>query len=416
MDFEWQSTHSERRLRSGDHPMSELESILLAYEKVSRAHRVAALASVVSVSGSTYRRIGAHMLITDDGEVTGAISGGCLERDVRRHAMWVMQSGKPTHLVYDSTGDDDGTEDAFALGCNGVVEVLVERLLPEDAYMAFLARCMLGPESGVVATVFASGPGAATTTGSRLLWCAGKTPLALGLEDAAQVHALAENARSVLASGTSSTRTLESGAGRLAVCFEIIEPPPRLAIFGGGHDAVPVAALAKAVGIRVIVVDPRPGHATRSRFPTVDGLMAAEPQAAVDALALDASSLAVVMNHNYRQDLAALRALLPTPVPYLGVLGPRRRTGRLLADLAASDCVATEKQLARLYSPVGLDLGAETPAEVALAIVAEMKAVLAGRRGGPSRERSGTLHDRADPRSDSAQRIERRLDSIRAVA
>jgi xanthine dehydrogenase accessory factor len=395
--------------------MSELESILFAYEEISRTGRVAALASVVSVGGSTYRRIGAHMLITDGGEVTGAISGGCLERDVRRHAMWVMQSGKPKHLVYDSTGDDDA-EDAFALGCNGVVEVWVERLLPEDRYMAFLARCMHGQESAVVATVFASGPDAATTTGSRLLWCAGKTPLALGLEDAAQVQALAEDARSVLASGTSSTRTLDTGAGRVAVCFEIIEPPPRLAIFGGGHDAVPVAALAKAVGIRVIVVDPRPGHATRTRFPTVDRLMAAEPQAAVDALELDGSSLAVVMNHNYRQDLAALRALLPTPVRYLGVLGPRRRTGRLLADLAASDCVATENQLARLYSPVGLDLGAETPAEVALAIVAEMKAVLAGRRGGPSRERPGTLHDRADPMFDSAHRIERRLGSITAAA
>src|SRR5437879_8926047 len=248
---------------------------------------------------------------------------------------------------------------------------------------------MTGPESWLVSTVFASGPGAATTTGSRLLWCAGKTPLALGLEDAAQRQRLAENARSVLASGTSSPRALASGAGRLAVCFEIIEPPPRLAIFGGGHDAVPVAALAKAVGIRVLVFCPRPGHPTRSRFPTVDGLMAAEPQAAVDALALDGSSLAVVMNHNYRQDLAALRALLPTPVPYLGVLGPRRRTGRLLADLAASDCVATEKQLARLYSPVGLDLGAETAAEGVLAVVAAIKAFRGGRRGGPCRLGAG---------------------------
>jgi xanthine dehydrogenase accessory factor len=141
--------------------MSELESILLAYDKVSRAGRIAALASVVSVGGSTYRRIGAHMLITDDGEVTGAISGGCLERDVRRHAMWVMQSGRPKHLVYDSTGDDDDAEDTFSLGCNGVVEILVERLLPEDRYMAFLARCLRGPESGVVATIFASGPDAA---------------------------------------------------------------------------------------------------------------------------------------------------------------------------------------------------------------------------------------------------------------
>jgi len=211
---------------------------------------------------------------------------------------------------------------------------------------------------------------------------------------------LADGARSVLASGISSTRTLDSGAGRMAVCFEIIEPPPRLAIFGGGYDAAPVAALAKAVGARVIVVDARPGHATRIRFPTADQLLVARPQAAVEALALDGNSLAVVMNHNYHQDLAALEALLPTPIPYLGVLGPKRRTGRLLADLAVRGIGATQAQLARLYSPVGLDLGAETPQEVALAIVAEMKAVLAGRRGSPARERPGSLHEHTDPMSD----------------
>jgi len=383
--------------------MSELEGILLSYERVSRAGRIAALASVVSVRGSTYRRIGAHMLVTDDGEVTGAISGGCLERDVVRHAIWVMQLGKPKHLVYDSTGDDEDLEDPFALGCNGVVEVLVERLLPDDPTMAFFADCVRGRKSGVVATVFASGSDAAIPTGNRLLWCPGEQPLTLGVEDADLVRTLAEGARSVLASGMSSTRTLDTAAGRVAICFEIVEPPPQLAIFGGGYDAVPLAALAKSVGARVIVVDDRPGHATRTRFPTADRLMMAQPQAAVEALALEGNSLAVVMNHNYRQDLAALEALLPTPVPYLGVLGPRRRTERLLADLAVKGIAATQPQLARLYSPVGLDLGAETPEEVALAVVAEMKAVLAGRGGGPSRERAGSLHQHTEPISDPSE-------------
>jgi xanthine dehydrogenase accessory factor len=376
--------------------MSDLERILRAYEEVARAGGVAALANVVSARGSTYRRIGAHMLLTEDGEVTGAISGGCLEHDVRRHAIRVLQSGGPKHLVYDSTGDDDDAEDPFALGCNGVVEAWVERLLPDDATMAFVAACVSERHSGIVATVFASGPGAATPTGSRLLWRPGEEPLTLGFEDAGLARKLLAGACSVLASGMSSTRTLDTGAGRVTVCFEIVEPPPLLAIFGGGYDAVPVVALAGAVGAKVIVVDARPGYATRIRFPAADRLIVAQPQAAVQALGLEGNALAVVMNHNYRQDLAALEALLPTPIPYLGVLGPRRRTGRLLADLAAKGVTATKAQLARLYSPVGLDLGAETPEEVALAIVAEMKAVLAGRRGGPSRERSGSLHECTD--------------------
>lgn len=377
--------------------MSELGSILRAYERAWRAGRAAALASVVSARGSTYRRIGAHMLVSEDGEVTGAISGGCLERDVRRHAMWVLQSGEPKHLVYDSTGDDEDGEDPFALGCNGVVEVWVERLLPDDVTMTFVGGCLRERQSGIVATVFASGPDAAIPIGSRLLWCPGQVPRALGFEDAQQARALAEGARSVLASGISSTRTVDTGARRVAVCFEIVKPPAQLAIFGGGYDAVPVAALAKTVGATVIVVDPRPGYATRTRFPSADRLIVAPPQAAVEALGLDGNSLAVVMNHNYRHDLAALRALLPSPVAYLGMLGPKRRTQRLLADLAASGSIATETQLERLYGPVGLDLGAETPEEVALAIVAEMKAVLARRNGSPSRQRQGALHERVSP-------------------
>jgi len=120
------------------------------------------------------------------------------------------------------------------------------------------------------------------------------------------------------------------------------------------------------------------------------------------------------MNHNYPQDLAALGALLPTPIRYLGVLGPKRRTARLLADLAARGVVATDAQLARIYGPVGLDIGAETPDEVALAIVAEMKAVLAGRRGGSSRERTGTLHERTDPIRDLP--CPQQLETTRAAA
>jgi xanthine dehydrogenase accessory factor len=382
--------------------MSELDGILRAYKAVAQAGRVAALASVVNIQGSGYRRVGAHMLVTDEGEVVGSVSGGCLERDVCRHAMWVMQSGEAKHLVYDSTGDDDDhAEGTFGLGCNGVVEVLVERLLPGDAYMAFLADCMDTTQSAVAATVFESETNAAST-GSRLLWRPGEAPVTLGIDNPVWVAALAQTASDALASGISSARTLETDRGRAAVCFEVIEPGPCLAIFGGGRDAAPVAALAVALGMKVIVVDPRPGHATRIRFPAASQLVVAEARIAVESLGLDPVSAAVVMSHNYQQDLAALRALLPTPVRYLGVLGPSARTRRLLADLALGGCVATEEQLSRLYGPVGLDLGAETADEVALAIVSELKAVLAGRRGGFSRERPGSLHERADPPSSRA--------------
>jgi len=375
--------------------VNELQNIVRVYEAASRAGSVAALASVVNVAGSTYRRIGAHMLVTEDGEATGAISGGCLERDVRRHATWVMQSGRPKHLVYDSTGDDDG-EDRFSLGCNGVVEVLVERLLTDSAYMAFLADCVRESESAVVATVFSSCPESSIAMGSRLLWHPSKGSIALGVGNARHRQILEDAAAAALATGASSARIFDTCPGPLAVSFEIIERSPTLVIFGGGHDAVPLAEMAKAQGMKVVVADPRPGHATRVRFPAADRLVAEEPAAAVDLLELDSDSLAVVMNHDYRRDFAALGALLPAPIRYLGVLGPKRRTQRLLEELACRGIAGTEAQLARLYAPVGLDIGAETPEEVAFAIVAEMKAVLAGRCGGLSRERQGPLHESGD--------------------
>jgi xanthine dehydrogenase accessory factor len=385
--------------------MRELDRIVDAYGRLSRAGRTGALVSVVRVSGSTYRRIGAHMLISEDGEVTGAISGGCLERDIRRHASWVMQSGEPKSLVYDSTRDDDG-DDGFAVGCRGVVEVLVERLPPDDAYMSFLADCLRRGESGVVATVFSSRRTAGARTVSRLLWRPGTVPFRLNIDDEGLAVSLAAGARSILASGKGATRLRNDGTEGVAVCFEVVKPAPQLVIFGGGLDAIPLATFARALGTKVIVVDPRPGHATRSRFANADRLIVAEPQAAVDALGIDQNSSAVVMHHNYRHDLAALRALLFQPIPYLGVLGPKHRTLQLLADLAASGSVVAKTQMVRLYGPVGLDLGAETAEEVALAIVAEMKAVLAGRGGGPARERAGPLHERTQPMPNSAHEVE----------
>src|SRR5882762_782458 len=352
--------------------MSELEGILLSYERVSRAGRIAALASVVSVRGSTYRRIGAHMLVTDDGEVTGAISGGCLERDVVRHAIWVMQLG--------SRNISCTTRPAMTR----IWRIRSPSAATASSRYSSSGCCRMTPPWHSLPTACAGG--------SQGWW-----------RPSLRAARTRRSRRETVFCGARASSRSPWASKMRTCCFEIVEPPPQLAIFGGGYDAVPLAALAKSVGARVIVVDDRPGHATRTRFPTADRLMMAQPQAAVEALALEGNSLAVVMNHNYRRDLAALEALLPTPVPYLGVLGPRRRTERLLADLAVKGIAATQPQLARLYSPVGLDLGAETPEEVALAVVAEMKAVLAGRGGGPSRERAGSLHQHTEPISDPSE-------------
>ena len=165
-----------------------------------------------------------------------------------------------------------------------------------------------------------------------------------------------------------------------------------LVIFGAGPDVPPLVRLAKDLGWQVTVADPRPAGATPGRFPEADGVLALRPEEVPADLALDADTLVVVMTHRYRHDVPLLRALLPLPLAYLGLLGPRQRAEKILSDLVAEGFEVTPEMRARLHAPVGLDLGAEGPEEVALAILAEMTAVRAGRDGRPLRDREKPIH------------------------
>jgi xanthine/CO dehydrogenase XdhC/CoxF family maturation factor len=163
-------------------------------------------------------------------------------------------------------------------------------------------------------------------------------------------------------------------------------------IFGAGDDAQPLVRFAMALGWQVTVVDPRPALASRERFPEADATINARPEEVPARVALGIDSLAVIMTHHYRHDLPLLRELLPHPLAYLGLLGPRKRAERILSDLAADGFAVTPEMRARLHAPVGLDLGANNAEEVALAILAEMLAVLAGRDAHPLRERNQPIH------------------------
>jgi xanthine/CO dehydrogenase XdhC/CoxF family maturation factor len=180
--------------------------------------------------------------------------------------------------------------------------------------------------------------------------------------------------------------------GSALVFLERIEPPTPLLICGAGHDAMPVARLAKELGWHVTLIDHRPAYATRERFPDVDAIVLGSPRDAAPKLALVGETIALVMTHNYLRDLDWIEALLPSPVRYVGLLGPRRRTDSLLADLKEKGFDPTPRQLARLYAPVGLDIGSEGPAEVAMSILAEMQAVMTHHRGGHLRERQRPIH------------------------
>lgn len=370
--------------------MTELLRIIGAFEQ-GQMELPPVLATVVKTSGSTYRRPGARMLITPLGQVFGAVSGGCLERDVMRQAQRVFLSGRSRLVTYDSTADDEICW-GWGLGCNGMVHVLLEEMR-DGAQMEFLARCQRERRDGVLVKIFAVS-GAIEAKPGDFLWLGDGFVAQSNIGETALTDAVLADAMDVLETGKSLVKLFETKTGRAEVFIEAIRPPMPLVIFGGGHDAVPLARIAKDLGWHVTIVDGRLGYASQAKFPAVDALIAARPETISNRVAIDDRSIAVVMNYNYLDDLATLRALLPTPLTYIGLLGPRRRTEKLLEDLKAEGAPMPSHWTSRLYGPVGLDIGADTPEEIAVAIVAEITAVLAGRAGGLSRDRSGPLHRR----------------------
>ncbi|HKQ30771.1 MAG TPA: XdhC family protein [Burkholderiales bacterium] len=343
--------------------MKELRDIAARYRAAYAEGQRAALATVMKVRGSSYRRPGARMLVLDDGETLGSVSGGCLEGDVTRKALFALAIGKPALLVYDTH-----EEAVLGVGCRGEISVLVEPLTGEstlDELDGWLAR----REIGLVATRIRG-----SRVGARLLLSEAGT-----LRDEIGDPQLLADAHAILAG-----RRVRPCADD-DVCFEIIRPPPRLVLFGAGPDAEPVARIANQLGWHVTVVEVRAGNRTRARFAHTDAVLCGAPDDVCAQISFGADAAVVIMTHNDHHDRRLLELLVSSPVAYLGLLGPRERAARLFQGLGGSE---------RVHAPVGLDIGAETPEEIALSILAEIRASFAGRNGGPLRDRTATIHSR----------------------
>ncbi|MES2474346.1 MAG: XdhC family protein [Verrucomicrobiota bacterium] len=348
-----------------------------------------AMATVVNVRGSAYRRPGARMFIAPDGKAVGTISGGCLESDVRERAAAVMASGKPNVVTYDSTAPDDIVF-GLGLGCNGVVQILIEPLATHntDGLIAFFAACVARRQPGRIATVFRS---ELIPPGSRLMrWPDGS--VTSNFLDPALTEALLA-CFDETANRRTAIRSLELPDGRDAgVLIETISPPTPLVIFGAGDDAVPLATLAKSIGWHVTVIDARPAFPTVARFPMADAVHCLETSLLESHpdVAFPPTTLAMIMTHSFVRDRELLRFLLARPLPYVGILGPKKRTRHLLDDLGFAHPPDG------LHGPAGLDIGAETPEEIAISILSQMQAILARRGGGALQDRDGPIHDPVD--------------------
>jgi len=373
--------------------MHELHAILDAWRAETGPGRPGVLATVVHVKGSAYRRPGARMLLQHDGRRIGSVSGGCLEGDLARKAWWFTEQGRPTVRVYDTSSDEDAVWE-FGLGCNGVIQVLLERLdhPATQETLTFLEHCRDARGRAVVATLIRTREGGRGEVGERLL----VTP-----EDVAggslRGSALEPE---LLLQAQAALHAEKSRLVRLADCEAFVEwigPPLPLVLFGAGHDALPVIAMAKQLGWHVTVADGRPAYARPERLPGADRVVVVPHHDPLQGVEVGTDSAIVLMTHNYAQDGRLLERLAALRPRYLGMLGPRDRAERLLAALPP------ETGELELHAPVGLDIGSETPEIIALAIVAEIQAVVSGRPGGMLRHRVGTIHPRP---ADSREGIE----------
>jgi len=348
-------------------------------EEWVRAGERVALATLVAVRGSAPRQPGARLAVTGTGKMAGSVSGGCVESDVVARAMQVLDSGEPTVATY---GISDELGYRVGLSCGGSIDVLIEpyRVGPE---WEAVRRALEAQEPAVLAV----GVDPTALRGRRLVVTnAGREGSVASRWDAW----IEEEARRMLREGGAGVRTVPGEAERGAVFFEAFLPPLRLWIVGATHTAAALGRLAKSVGFRVIVVDPRAAYASAERFPEADELVCASPEQVFGPGVLDEYSYVVVLTHDAKFDVPALALALRSRARYIGLMGARATHQRRRAQLLEQGFAASE--LDRIRAPIGLDLGGRTPEEIAVAILAEILAVRYGRTARPLRERKTSIH------------------------
>lgn len=371
--------------------MTTHRQIVDALTSASTAGESVVLATVVRVTGSSYGGVGARMLIRVDGSTVGLVSGGCVESDLAEHARRVHDSGRAEVVSYD-TRDDEDAPWGLGLGCNGLIEILLEPLQPERAsyFAKMLDKALHADIPSVIATVIRvrEPTESSPTIGAHALMTGNRIEKSGEWGGATMLADVSADAPEALAAGRRGLVREYEGA---EIAFEVVNPAVQLVICGSGPDAAPIAHFASALGWDVSVVDHRPVTGERSaHFPGARLVECADAGKLAEAVTITPRTAAVVMSHHFTRDSEYVQALLASDAAYIGVLGPRARTERMLADLAIRG--ASNESTERLFTPVGMDLGGDGASAIALAIIAEISAIASGRAGGHLRDKRGPLH------------------------
>ncbi len=351
----------------------DIPALRPVFRKLSAGSRPQVLATIVETEGSTYRKPGARMLIDSQGNWHGILGGGCFEGDLAERSRACLEAGEGVLVEYDMRGENDLLW-GLGLGCDGLVRILLQPLDPADGYapMGWLSDQVTAGRPGVLATLLKkTGPfpaGASVGVDRDTVTPLGlDAPVAADIADAVRAHH--DSRRSVRLEVPADGETLD-------LLLTPVTPAPHLLILGAGPDAVPLARMARELHWDVTILDHREALARPGHFPDGCRVLFAEPEALAGKVDLERVSAALLMTHNFAADTRWLKALSDHPPGYVGLLGPARRRTLLLDELEPAQREALD---GRTVGPVGLDLGGEMPASIALAALAEIHARLAGR-------------------------------------
>ncbi len=371
------------------------------------------LATVVEVSGSAYRRPGTRMLITHKNDRWGIVSGGCLDRDLARRG-WVLTRDGPRVVAYDTRGRWEQPAGDLGAGCDGCVFVLLERLGHHHNWLSLLLKSILvDRNSSRMATIYRVSTPADLPTEIHVGQKFFQSPFdvfdELEVPHKDSYCAITQAIRSHLnredwPSETFSLQLQHPSLGSLDILFENVQPPPRVVVFGAGDDAIPIAALAQATGWDTLVCDKRAQSLYRSRLPGTRAsslpstcqVVCCHPKQVFQHkdMQLSAADSVVLMTHDLDDDSTLLSQLAQQPVSYIGLLGPKHRTAKIIAELHRQGQLLDEEMLSKIRTPVGIDIGAEGPEEIAVSILAEIIADRNCRSGGPLYGRERAMHQK----------------------
>jgi xanthine/CO dehydrogenase XdhC/CoxF family maturation factor len=372
--------------------MKEIKAIIKAYDEADKTSVGLALATVVRVEGSSYRRTGARMLIMDNGVWVGGISGGCLEGDALRRAQLAIRKSTPTLITYDTT-EDDPYQIGVGLGCNGVIDVLLTPLNVDDKNnpVEVLKRCVeASRETHILVTITKLSGGWKNVREGEVIKYTNASSLDV-LGNNLIVQELNNAVSEQISIGHSGPCYLGIEEGHGLGCFiEILPPEISMILIGHQYDVYPLSRLIKEMGWRLTVVA-EPQKINRHILAISDEVVA---PANFQNIFIDNYTAIILMAHDYKTDKNNLPKALATVAPYIGMLGPRIRSEKIWRELIEEGRISPTENMDRIHAPVGLDIGAVTPEEIALSLIAEVKAALSGRDGRFLRLRTTVIHNR----------------------